>query len=71
MKIKELRKKKIKILQSELFNMLREQFNLRMQKANGNFQQSHLFKKVRRGIATIKTLLHEKKIIHEKNKNNK
>ncbi|RJX84756.1 50S ribosomal protein L29, partial [Escherichia coli] len=41
-------------------NLLREQFNLRMQAASGQLQQSHLLKQVRRDVARVKTLLNEK-----------
>ena len=39
---------------------LREQFNLRMQKATGQLSQTHLLKQVRRDIARVKTVLNEK-----------
>ena len=55
MKAKELREKS-----TELLNLLREQFNLRMQAASGQLQQSHLLKQVRRDVARVKTLLNEK-----------
>ena len=44
----------------KLLNLLREQFNLRMQAASGQLQQSHLLKQVRRDVARVKTLLNEK-----------
>ena len=47
-------------LNTELLNLLREQFNLRMQAASGQLQQSHLLKQVRRDVARVKTLLNEK-----------
>ena len=56
MKAKELREKSVE----ELLNLLREQFNLRMQAASGQLQQSHLLKQVRRDVARVKTLLNEK-----------
>ncbi|MGL4858290.1 MAG: 50S ribosomal protein L29 [Enterobacteriaceae bacterium] len=60
MKAKELREKSVEELNSELLHLLREQFNLRMQAAGGQLQQSHLSKQVRRNIARVKTLLTEK-----------
>ena len=42
MKAKELREKSVEELNTELLNLLREQFNLRMQAASGQLQQSHL-----------------------------
>jgi large subunit ribosomal protein L29 len=43
-----------------LLALLKEQFNLRIQKGSGQAAKSHLFKKVRLGIARIKTILNEK-----------
>ena len=40
MKAKELREKSVEELNAELLNLLREQFNLRMQAASGQLQQS-------------------------------
>lgn len=60
MKAKELREKSVEELNTELLNLLREQFNLRMQLASGQLQQTHLVKQVRRDIARVKTLLTEK-----------
>ena len=59
MKAKELREKSVEELNTELLNLLREQFNLRMQAASGQLQ-SHLLKQVRRDVARVKTLLNEK-----------
>ena len=42
MKAKELREKSVEELNTELLNLLREQFNLRMQAASGTLQQSPL-----------------------------
>ena len=60
MKAKELREKSVEELNTELLNLLREQFNLRMQTASGQLQQTHLLKQVRRDVARVKTLLTEK-----------
>ncbi|QED76786.1 50S ribosomal protein L29 [Escherichia coli] len=60
MKAKELREKSVEELNTELLNLLREQFNLRMQAARYQLQQSHLLKQVRRDVARVKTLLNEK-----------
>lgn len=62
MKTNELRNKTIAELQVELIALLKEQFNLRIQKGvSQQVAQSHLFKKVRRSISRIKTILAEKK----------
>ncbi|QIE02193.1 50S ribosomal protein L29 [Buchnera aphidicola] len=57
--IVELRKKNKKDLRIELFHLLREQFNLRMQSVSGKLKQPHLLRIVRRNIAKIKTILAE------------
>lgn len=54
------RKKNRQELNTELLQLLREQFNLRMQSASGKLKQPHLLRKVRRNIAQVKTLLTEK-----------
>ena len=56
----ELREKNINELNSEKLELLREQFNLRMQKGTGQLTQSHLLKDVRRNIARINTVINEK-----------
>ncbi len=60
MKAQELREKSAEELNTELLNLLREQFNLRMQAATGQLQQTHTLKAVRRDIARVKTVLTEK-----------
>jgi len=61
MDIKALREKSTVELHKELTALLREQFNLRMQKGAGEPPRAHLFKEVRRNIARIMTVLNEKK----------
>ena len=56
----ELRTKSEAELKQELLNLLREQFNLRMQRGSGQSPRPHLFKNVRRDIARVKTVLNEK-----------
>jgi large subunit ribosomal protein L29 len=61
MKKNELKTKTILELQVELHASLREQFNLRMQKGIDPQQvKSSAFKNVRRLIARIKTIMHQK-----------
>jgi large subunit ribosomal protein L29 len=60
MKAQDLREKSVAELNEELMNLLREQFNLRMQAATGQLQQTHTLKAVRRDIARVKTVLNEK-----------
>ncbi len=60
MKAKDLRKASAEELGKQLDELLREQFNLRMQKGSGQTPRPHLFKAVRRGIARIKTVMNER-----------
>ena len=60
MKAQDLREKSVEELNSELLELLREQFNLRMQAATVQLQQTHTLKAVRRDIARVKTVLTEK-----------
>lgn len=60
MKASEFRQKNADELRQELLALLREQFNLRMQRATGQLSKPHLFRQVRRNIARLKTVLKEK-----------
>jgi large subunit ribosomal protein L29 len=60
MSASELRQKDVDGLKQELLALLREQFNLRMQKATGQASKPHLFRQVRRNIARVKMVLGEK-----------
>ena len=59
MNANELREKNRDELIEELVGLRREQFNLRMQRATGQLVRSDQFKKVRRNIARIKTVMRE------------
>lgn len=60
MNTSELREKPAEELQKHLLGLLKEQFNLRMQKGMGETPRPHLFRKVSRAIARVKTILNEK-----------
>lgn len=60
MNASELRDKNVEELQAELLELRKEQFNLRMQKATGQSNQTHTLKDVRRNIARVKTVLNQK-----------
>ncbi|MER2491474.1 50S ribosomal protein L29 [Catenovulum sediminis] len=60
MNANELKDKSVEELKAELLDLLREQFNLRMQKNTGQLSQTHLLKQVRRNIARVKTVLNSK-----------
>ena len=47
-------------LQTELEALLKEQFGLRMQKATQQLQNPAKLKDVRRSIARVRTLMHQK-----------
>ncbi|MEP4890421.1 MAG: 50S ribosomal protein L29 [Aliiglaciecola sp.] len=56
----ELKAKNVEELNAELLNLLREQFNLRMQHSTGQLEKTDQLRKVRRNIARVKTILTEK-----------
>ena len=60
MNVAELKEKSVEELNTALLELLREQFNLRMQNSTGQLAQTHLIKNVRRDIARIKTILNQK-----------
>ncbi|MEE4246651.1 MAG: 50S ribosomal protein L29 [Kangiellaceae bacterium] len=60
MKATELREKSVDELNSELIELTKEQFNLRMQHATGQLNETHQLKQVRRNIARVKTVLNQK-----------
>ncbi|MDH3354561.1 MAG: 50S ribosomal protein L29 [Chromatiales bacterium] len=60
MKASEMREKSADELSGELTSLLKEQFNMRMQRGIGQMEQTHRFKEVRRDIARVKTILGEK-----------
>ena len=58
----ELRTKNRTELTEELLVLRREQFNLRMQQATGQLVRADQYRKVRKNIARIKTVLREQEI---------
>jgi len=60
MNARELREKSADELQTELLELRKEQFNLRMQRATAQTEQTHSLKNVRRDIARVKTVLNQK-----------
>ena len=53
---KALRAKSAAELKTELTSLVKEQFNLRMQKITGQQAKSHLITQARKNIARVKTL---------------
>lgn len=62
MKATELRQKTLPELDALVDALLKEQFNLHMQKATGQLSKPDQVKKVRRNIARIHTVATEKKV---------
>ena len=60
MNAQELRSKSVSELKIELHSLLREKFNLNMQRGTGQLARPDQMKKVRRDIARINTVLGEK-----------
>lgn len=60
MKTSELRAKSESELKVELLSLLKAQFSLRMQHATQQLSKNNELKKVRRDIARVRTILHEK-----------
>lgn len=60
MQASSLREKSVADLKSELVELRKEAFNLRMQKATDQLQKTHQIKEVRRNIARVNTVLTEK-----------
>lgn len=59
MKADELRSKNEQELQQQLEELLREQFNLRMQQGVGQLARPSQMRAVRRDIARVKTIMSE------------
>jgi large subunit ribosomal protein L29 len=60
-KTKDLRAMTIDELETKLTENKKEQFNLRIQQATGQLQNTSNLKKVRREVARINTLISERK----------
>ena len=58
--VSELRSKTADQLSDRLLELKKEQFNLRFQRASGQLENTAQVRKVRREIATIRTLLGER-----------
>ncbi len=61
MSIKDYRTLDVEARKKELEGLLREQFNLRMQKATAQLANSSAIRKVRRNIARLRTVMNEGK----------
>jgi large subunit ribosomal protein L29 len=61
MNASELRNKSVTDLEQALHDLLKEQFNLRMQQGTGQLSRPHLMSQVRKDIARVKTIMNELK----------
>ena len=59
-KTNELRDMSIDELKSELLALRKKQFNMRLKKANGTLEKTHVIPQVRKSIAKVKTIMTEK-----------
>jgi large subunit ribosomal protein L29 len=57
----DLRAKSVDQLNDQLLDLKKEQFNLRFQRASGQLQNTARVRQVRREVATIKTVLGQKR----------
>ena len=62
MKAEELRGKTQDELQKTLLDLKKQQFNLRIQKSQGQLENTAKIRIVRRDIARVRTVLNEKKV---------
>ena len=67
MEIDEMRNKSEQDLMDHIADLRREQFSLRMQKAQGQNAQTHQFARVRREIARAATILTQKEMGQKQN----
>ena len=58
--IGELKQMTLDDLKAKLLSLRKDQFNLRMKKASGALDKTHVIKIVRRNIARVKTVISEK-----------
>ena len=61
MKVQDLRQKSDDELNQEVLDLKKEAFNLRFQRASGQLENTTRVRQVRRDIARIKTVLHERR----------
>lgn len=62
MKTKEIRMKTSEELQKMLFDLKKEAFNMRFQRASGNMPNTSRIGEVRKSVAKINTVLNERKL---------
>ena len=60
MKVEEINKMNIEKLQEELTSLKKELFTLRVQRSVGQSPKNHLFGKLKKDVARVKTVLRQK-----------
>jgi len=60
--ITDLRSMDYAALNAQMFELRKFQFKMRLTKSSGEMKQSHHIKNLRKYIAQIKTIMHEKKV---------
>jgi large subunit ribosomal protein L29 len=60
MKVEDLRQKSKDELSQQVLDLRKEAFNLRFQRASGQLENTARVRQVRRDIARIKTILHQR-----------
>lgn len=61
MKVEDLRQKTVDELNKQVLDLKKEAFNLRFRRASGQLENTSMVRQVRRDIARIKTILHERR----------
>ncbi|MEX2617983.1 MAG: 50S ribosomal protein L29 [Alphaproteobacteria bacterium] len=61
MKVEDLRQKTVDELNQQVLDLKKEAFNLRFRRASGQLENTSMVRQVRRDIARIKTILHERR----------
>jgi large subunit ribosomal protein L29 len=61
MKVEDLRQKTVDELTQQVLDLKKEAFNLRFRRASGQLENTSMVRQVRRDIARIKTILHERR----------
>ena len=61
MKVEDLRQKSDDELNKQVLDLRKEAFNLRFQRASGQLENTARVRQVRRDIARIKTVLHQRR----------
>jgi large subunit ribosomal protein L29 len=58
--VEDLRKMTVDELQTEIMLLRKNQFNLRMKKANGALDKTHTIRVLKKSVARVKTIIVEK-----------